>query len=319
MARKVKISSLGIQPPFLQDEAKNSPEKLKGDIIGFWKNQIEIVLPDRPDLIVLPELCDYYTGIPHEMFAWYRDMLSDEFLNALQQIAKANSCYIAFGTTRKADDGTWRNAALMLDRNGELIGQYNKNHTVVTEIDCGIVCGTQAPVVQCDFGSVGFAICFDLNFDELRLKYKALGPDLLLFPSQYHGGLMQSYWAYSCRTHFVGCVGTDTLPSEFYSPVGTRLATSTNYCQTVTHTVNLDCVVVHLDFNVEKLTALKEKYGPDVAIFDPGQLACVLVTSESETVSIQEMVAEFEIELLDDYLARSLEQHHNLRSRHTPN
>ena len=198
----------------------------------------------------------------------------------------------------------------MIDRNGKTIGQYNKNHTVHGEIDSGILCGATAPIIECDFGRVGFAICFDLNFDELRLQYKKSRPDLLIFPSMYHGGLMQAYWAYSCRAHFVGAIGLNNLPNEYYSPVGTRLASSTNYEQNITATLNLDCVVAHIDFNREKFNRLKEKYGRDVTIFDPGELGSVLITSESETVSVQQMIAEFEIELLDDYFERSLAHQH---------
>jgi hypothetical protein len=131
----------------------------------------------------------------------------------------------------------------------------------------------------------------------------------------YHGGLMQAYWAYSCRAHFVSATGVDVTPNEFYSPVGHRIAASTNYMQNITATLNLDCTVAHLDYNWGKLARLKEKYGRDVTIFDPGQLGAVLITSESETVSIQEMIAEFEIELLDDYMERALAHHHNPANR----
>jgi len=315
MARRVKVSSVGKQPPRFPLEEKTNHEMLVEGMIEFWKGQIETVLPDRPDLIVLPENCDRYWGTPREVLLPYRRALGDRMLAELQQIARDNRSYVVYASAREEKDGSWRNAAVMIDRKGELIGQYNKNHTVVTEINNGILCGAQTPLVQCDFGTVGFAICFDLNFDELRLKYQALKPDLLVFPSMYHGGLMEAYWAYSCRAHFVGSIGVDTLPNEFYSPVGERIATSTNYYQPITHTLNLDCVVAHIDFNGGKFVALKKKYGPDVTIFDPGQLGSVLITSESDTVSIQEMVAEFEIELLDDYMARSLAHHHAAENR----
>src|SRR5690606_27636859 len=123
-----------------------------------------------------------------------------------------------------------------------------------------------------------FVICFDLNFEELRLKYQAAKPDLIVFPSMYHGGLMQEYWAYSCRAHFVSSVAPANLPSEIISPVGHTLAASTNYFDFTTATVNLDCRVVHLDGNWGKLRALKEKYGSQVTIFDPGRLGAVLLT-----------------------------------------
>lgn len=315
MARKVKISSLGKQPPRFPLEEKTNYEGLVEDMIRFWKAQVEQVLPDRPDVIVLPENFDRYWGTPREVLLPYRKTLGNRMLNEMRQIARDNKCYIVHSSSLEESDGTWRNAAVMIDRSGEVMGQYNKNHTVVTEIDNGILCGADTPIMKCDFGTVGFAICFDLNFDELRLKYKALHPDLIVFPSMYHGGLMEAYWAYSCRTHFVGCTGVDTLPNEFYSPVGNLLASSTNYYQAITHTINLDCVVAHIDFNGGKFIELKKKYGPDVTIFDPGLLGCVLITSESETVSIQQMVAEFEIELLDAYFERSLAHHHDAANR----
>jgi len=53
----------------------------------------------------------------------------------------------------------------------------------------GVLCGKEAPVFECDFGRVACAICFDLNFDELRLKIAKARPDLILFCSMYHGGL----------------------------------------------------------------------------------------------------------------------------------
>ncbi len=315
MARRVKVSSVGKQPPLFPREEKVSGDLLVEQMVAFWQGQIAQVLPDRPDLIVLPEMADRYFSTPRELLPAYRRALGDVFLEEMRSIARTNNCYVTYGTAREASDGSYRNAALMIDRNGELVGQYNKNHTVVTEVNTGILCGAQTPIIECDFGTVGFVICFDLNFDELRLKYKALGPDLLVFPSMYHGGLMESYWAYSCRAHFVGSTGVDTLPNEFYSPVGHRIATSTNYYQPITTTLNLDCVVAHIDFNGDKFVALKKKYGPEVTIFDPGLLGSVLITSESETVSIDEMVAEFGIELLDDYMARSLAHQHDAANR----
>ena len=89
----------------------------------------------------------------------------------------------------------------------------------------------------------------------------------------------------------------------------------------ITATVNLDCAVVHRNYNDgrmdgnNKLGRMKEKYGPDVIIMDPGPLGAVLITSESETVSIDEMIAEFDIELLDDYFARSLAHQHDPANR----
>jgi len=74
--------------------------------------------------------------------------------------------------------------------------------------------------------------------------------------------------------------------------------------------VNLDCKLAHLDYNWERLRKLKAKYGPKVTISDPGCLGSILISSEHETVGVDEMIKEFEIELLDDYFARALAYRH---------
>lgn len=169
----------------------------------------------------------------------------------------------------------------------------------------GIIPGDQAPIIQCDFGKVAMAICFDLNYDELRLKYAKQQPDIILFSSVYHGGLMQSLWAYSCRSYFVSAIGVVQLPSEVLSPLGEIVASSTNYFNYTVSTINLDYKLAHLDYNWERLTKLKAKYGDAVSIHDPGKVGAVMISSEDKTISAAQMVREFDIELLDPYFDRS--------------
>jgi len=224
-------------------------------------------------------------------------------------VAAQHKCYITYSALVELEDGTKRNCMQLIDRSGTVIGVYYKNHLTKAEMDRGVLCGSEAPVFHCDFGSVVGAICFDLNFDELRLKYKALHPDMILFSSMFHGGLLQKMWAFTCRSHFVGAISPST-PSSILSPLGETIASSTNYYPYTTARVNLDCAVVHLDFNKSRLFEAKKKYGPKFRVYDPGQLGSVLISSESDELSIQEIIAEFGIELLDDYLQRSLDLQH---------
>ena len=87
--------------------------------------------------------------------------------------------------------------------------------------------------------------------------------------------------------------------------MGDVVATTTNYFDFVVTEINLDSRLVHLDFNWERLTALKKKYGPAVTITDPGRLGAVLVASEDKNITADQMIAEFKLELLDDYLNRA--------------
>ncbi len=116
---------------------------------------------------------------------------------------------------------------------------------------------------------------------------------------------MQEYWAYSCRAHFVGAIAGAGCPGSIISPVGSTLARTTNYYDSLTRTVNLDCGVFHIDFNGGKFPEIKKKYGPDVSISDPGFLGSVLISAEAESLNIRQVVNEFKLEPLDAYLQRA--------------
>ena len=108
-----------------------------------------------------------------------------------------------------------------------------------------------------------------MNFEELRAKYEKSRPELLVFSSMYHGGHVQSHWAYTCRSWFVGaCSG---LPCNVLNPIGEVVASSTNYYPYITSTINLDYAVVHLDENWQKLNDLRKKYGVNVIAIRNGQ------------------------------------------------
>ena len=310
MANYVTISTIGAAAVRFSSGNKLHGQEAVDRMIAHWKGKLGQVLPDRPDLIVLPEACDRYPEYTlDERLAYYR-VRKTQVRDFLASVAKEHECHIAYSAAREMDDGTWRNSTQMIDRSGNVAGIYNKNHCVIEETtQAGILCGKDAPIIECDFGRVACAICFDLNFDELRLKYARAQPDLLVFSSMYHGGLMQAYWAYSCRAHFVGAICG--AKSAIISPVGERIASSTNYFDFVTATVNLDCKVVHLDYNWGKLTAMRNKYGPKVKVMDPGYLGAVLISSETDEFSIDDMIAEFKLEVLDDYMARALAHRHN--------
>ena len=191
----VKIATIGPSPISVNENTE--PQKVVEQMIAHWRGRFAQVLPDRPDLIVVPEACDRPSGFSLKKRLEYYRIRKNQVRDFFAKTAKENNCYIVYSAAREMEDGTWRNSSVLLNRKGNVAGIYNKNHVVIEETTkAGILCGRDAPVIECDFGRVAFAICFDLNFDELRLKYIKDKPDLIIFSSMYHGGLMQPYWAY---------------------------------------------------------------------------------------------------------------------------
>jgi predicted amidohydrolase len=301
MANWVRIGVIGAAP--LTQDPGTGPAAVK-HMVEHWRAKLERVLVDRPDLVLVPECSDRYAGQSVEQVQDYYRFRGDQVRDFFSQMAERHRCYIAYAAIRTGPDGSWRNSIQVLDRRGELAGVYDKNYPTIGEMEgLGVRPGSEAPIIRCDFGRVACAICFDLNFDELRLHYARQKPDVILFASMYHGGLMQPYWAYSCRAYLVSAVAG--LPSQVIDPLGRIIASSTNYLDYCTVSANLDCALVHLDYHWEKLEALKRAYGPEVSVVDPGYLGSVLISSEIAERTVDDLLAQFEIEPLDDYFARA--------------
>lgn len=310
MSNHIKVSSINsigeIDTPALNDY-DNDVNRM----IEFWDRKIDEVLPDNPDLIVLPEACDRYLSHSVQQRKDYYKTRGDKILDFFKQKAKTNNCFIAYSATRIVNDEKIMNSTQLINKKGLIEGIYDKNFLVPyyeDDLD-GVSYGEEAKVIKCDIGNIACAICYDLNFDELIETYKSQKPNIILFSSMYHGSIRQFQWAYSLRSYFIGCISK--LQNNIISPVGKIIASSTNYQNFVTQTINLDYASIHLDINRYKFYDIKKKYGSDVQISDPGYLGTVLISSESEVFTVDKIIKEFELELLDDYLdrARSRKRH----------
>lgn len=304
MARWVRVASLPaapMQPGNPRDFAACVEEERV-----YWQGMLERVLPDRPDLIVTPECCDRPAGLTGRDRAAYYAERGERMLDFFKKAARDHHTNIAYGAVRGMPDGTFRNAIQFINRRGGLDGIYNKHVLVVEEYtEHNILYGREIQAVQTDIGRVCGAICFDLNFDLVLRQTAAQKPELIVFSSAYHGGLMQAHWAYQCRAYFVSCIfGTET--ASVINPVGEVVGESSNYVRHLVQEINLDYAVVHLDYNEEKLRAAKAKYGPGIELRTPYGLGCVLLSSREDGLSAADVVKEFGMELWADYYARAL-------------
>lgn len=293
MSRKIKISVMsGTRNLRSVSSALESFNLMK----NYWREKFDKVAPDNPDYVVLPEACDRFLDMSESLKAEYsvlRETQSPAFFNSL---AKENDTAVVYNTKHEN-----RNTTFACSRSGELAGKYIKTFPMTTEMEQGIIPGEGATVFKLDsIDKAGFATCFDLNFEELREEYVNLNPEVVFFNSMYHGGLVQKSWAYSTRSFFVSSIcGRE---SAVMAPNGRILAKTSNYTDYCTANVNLDCELIHLDFHWDKLNELKKKYGESVSIDDIGYLGSVLVSCEMNDKSIDNLMEEFEMIKLDDYL-----------------
>lgn len=81
-----------------------------------------------------------------------------------------------------------RNMAVLIGRDGEIIGHYDKVHLTKSErYQSGVVPGDHFPVFDLEFGTVGIMICHDMSFPEAGRCLGLAGAELVLWPSWWDG------------------------------------------------------------------------------------------------------------------------------------
>lgn len=96
-------------------------------------------------------------------------------------VARKHSLNIVFGLFEREGE-TIFNTAVLLGRDGKLIGKYHKTHLPAVEAWTETH-GDGFPVFETDFGAVGMLICYDILFPEAARCLTLNGAELLLNPT----------------------------------------------------------------------------------------------------------------------------------------
>jgi predicted amidohydrolase len=285
--------------------------------IAETEKLIDAAALDKPDLILLTEGCMQNT--PPAATRQEKDDKSEPLPEAgpitqfLSRKAQQHHAYIMACYWRKAPHGPGRyNSAVLFDRQGKVAGWYDKMFPTIGEMEDGILPGRGAVVFDTDFGRIGAMICYDFNFVELLAEYKKQGAELICFLSNYRAGKLIP--AAALRNQ---CFIASSVPGEngvIVDPLGRTLAESSQYGRTIFARINLDSRVVHIDYNIERVKKLKEKYGPAVKVETASPEAVYYLTSLHPEVSVGDVIKEFEVETLDAYLDRA----RGVRLQHLP-
>ena len=135
------------------------------------------------DLIVLPETCRGLNSRSQED-------VDGPTIRAMAELARKHKVYIVCPIDRKAGDRRY-NSAVFLDRAGHIATIYDKIYPVLqTEclIEPPVHPGEAVRVYTTDFGRVGLAICFDVNWAPLWQRLSDQGAELVIWPSAYSAG-----------------------------------------------------------------------------------------------------------------------------------
>jgi beta-ureidopropionase len=250
--------------------------------------------------------------LPEEFSGIQAEPIPGPTTEAVAQLAKQYNMYVICPIREQAGDKQY-NAAVLIDRKGQVAGNYRKVFVFWGE---GVNCSTQGvKVFETDFGRIGILTCFDLNFPELWLKCDELNADIVLWPSAYGGGSPLN--AYAILHHFyivpVGAGNIIDMTGKTMERVEKPRP------QQFIATLDLDRTFVHHDFHQDKVKQMLEEHKDQIEVersLSPEDLApWWLFRSIAPGVLARDILKEHGIEPLRDYQHRSRKQINEARDK----
>jgi len=258
----------------------------------------------HPDIACLPELFSNRAPEP----------VPGPVTEKLSAWARAHSSYVIFGLkTRK--DGRIYNTAILLDRQGQIMGQYDKAHPTDGEIREGTTPGDQAgtPVFKTDFGTIGIQICFDVNWREGWKKLKEAGAQIIFWPSAYPAARQIPALALTNEVYVVSSTISGT--ASIFDITGEPLASTGSHQEWVGTVVPLGKRLFETDYNAKKMPAIERDYGSKVQITWYHDSDWITLASLDPHVTMEELIAKYGLVPLQQYIAQSTRIINEARSK----
>lgn len=251
------------------------------------------------DLIVLPE---YWQGQDSSTL----ERIDGESVCTLSAIAKRLNCYLVTPIDCLRESGRF-NTSVVIGRSGEIVGFYDKHFPYWDEFDIEppVVPGRYIPVFELDFGNVGIATCFDINFPEVWNALATGGAEIVVWPSAYSGG--RALQAHATNHHYYIITATHTGDTQLYDITGEKLLDTYNEKLNISHVeIDLDRGIYHENFNMGKLSSLIDERGEDLAIENRLEREQWFVLRATRpNISVRELARSYGLEELRNYVARS--------------
>lgn len=167
-ARTIKVGGISMEATIYQNFEHTLQQSLD-DIAPLFKKAENLGL----DLVILPE--SYFRG--RSFLSEAQDFSNSIVLKGMQSMAKENKLYIVFQVIEK-DGSNLYNTAVLLDREGDMVGKYRKVNLPPEESE--LAPGEHYPVFETDFGTIGILICWDTWFTSPAKNMVDQGAELIV-------------------------------------------------------------------------------------------------------------------------------------------
>ena len=171
MESKREVTVASVQLDVVLEDIEATAEK-----VASWTDQ---AAKENADVVIFPELilsAGYGLG---DKFYDVAQPVPGQATEQLGKKALQHKMYIIAGIAECDSTGTVYNTAVILGRDGNVVGSYRKTH-IFTPTESFFALGTDLKVFDLDFGCVAIPICYDLEFPEPARVLCLRGAEMLL-------------------------------------------------------------------------------------------------------------------------------------------
>ncbi len=302
MARKVKVATVSMPCEFRK--AKKREDNLK-----YIAKTVAEISPIKADIIALPEA--FPSACLEE-----KKKIPGSGKQLLRDLARKYKTFL-LGSLYEKREGKLYNTALVVNREGEIIGQYDKIHPTQGELEKGITPGRKDQLpIKADFGTIGIQICFDANWQEAWQNLVRKGAEIIFFCSAFPGSKILESVALLNQVYIVPSIWS--LDSGIIDNTGRWLVKSDRFSWWVWATIDLERTVFHLDFQGDKVKEIRRRYGDKIKIEIFAPEAWFVLEPNVSEVSISNIIKEFKLVTYRDYIKRATAGQNKVRSDVSP-
>lgn len=258
------------------------------------------------DLAILPEVA--VTGEAGDDALAHSVAFESETRKAFAEKAREHNCYIVVPAylLDSKEKKRCSNAAILVGRQGEVLGTYRKVHLVVSlerrTMESGCTPGREWRVFDCDFGKLGIQICYDMDFAEGWAELARRGAELIAWPTQSPQTSQPGFRARENRCYIVS--STWRHNASIFEPTG-KIAAQIKPPQSIlVHELDLSYALLPWSAKLRNGEALRQAYGEKVGFHYYEDEDCGIFWSNDPNTTIGQMVRSLGLLELEDEMSR---------------
>lgn len=190
----------------------------KDENLALMLKAMDEAAQKKTDIICFTEY--FYTRDVHVSPEEIYETIPGRLVIAISEKAKQYGMYAIVDMGEK-ENGDYYNTAVLIGRNGEVVGKYRKTHLPLCECERGVQGADDYPVFDTDFGKIGIMICWDQWFPEVSRILKLKGAEIIFVPTAGYAPELSQARAVENGLYLVISGGTNgEIRSRIINPLG---------------------------------------------------------------------------------------------------